>query len=321
MPCQTLKDLPTPPQGNTGWPWTEGSPPLAEARPDGTPWPCISIVTPSYNQSHFLEETIRSVLLQGYPSLEYIIIDGGSTDGSVDIIRKYEPRLAYWVSEPDKGQAHAINKGFAHATGEIFAWLNSDDVYEPNALSAVAEAFRMFPHADVISGTCRLFSGAVEDSVMGPSPLRSYEDFLRIGSSCFSGKMIIQPECFFRRTAYAAAGSVPEEYWYVLDVALWMRMARAGCRFESVNQLWANHRRHPAQKTRDYYPAHRELGRLAWDSLRRDWDVFGAAAPSIADDIFSHMERVADHYKSLVQVIENSTSFKLARFLASLRFW
>jgi hypothetical protein len=100
-----------------------------------------------------------------------------------------------------------------------------------------------------------------------------------------------------------------------------MRMARAGCRFESVDQLWANLRRHRAQKTHDSDAAFVELGRLAWDSLRRDWDVLGAAAPLIADDIFSAAERVAAHYKSRVQAIENSTSFKLARFLASLRFW
>lgn len=100
--------------------------------PDGKPWPKISIVTPSFNQGQYIEETIRSILLQGYPNLEYIVIDGGSTDGAVDVIRKYEKWLTYWVSEPDKGQADAINKGLERCTGEIFNWINSDDILLPN---------------------------------------------------------------------------------------------------------------------------------------------------------------------------------------------
>ena len=113
MRCPSLRELPTPPPGKTGWPWTEESAQLPEQMPDGSVWPRISIVTPSFNQAAFVEETIRSVLLQGYPSLEYFIIDGASSDSSVELIKKYERWLTGWVSERDRGQSHAINKGFA----------------------------------------------------------------------------------------------------------------------------------------------------------------------------------------------------------------
>src|SRR5687767_13410040 len=124
----TLKELPPPPSGKTGWPWTEQSPLLPAAMPDGRPWPRISIVTASYNQGLFIEETIRSILLQGYPNLEYVIMDGGSTDESVAIIKKYEQHLGFWVSEKDQGAADALRRGFEQVTGSILAYLNSDDV-------------------------------------------------------------------------------------------------------------------------------------------------------------------------------------------------
>jgi glycosyltransferase involved in cell wall biosynthesis len=141
MHCPTLSELPPPPAGKAGWPWTEESPQLPDTMPDDRPWPKISIVTPSFNQGQFIEETIRSVLLQGYPNLEYIVIDGGSTDGSVDIIRKYESWLVYWVSEPDVGQSDAINKGMTRVTGEIFNWINSDDTLLSGALATIGSWF------------------------------------------------------------------------------------------------------------------------------------------------------------------------------------
>ena len=162
MRCPTLGELPAPPPGRTGWPWTEESPqqsgPTATSIVGGqarvSHCPRVSIVTPSYNQAQFVEETIRSVLLQGYADLEYIVIDGGSQDGSVDIIRKYEKWLAHWVSEPDRGQSDALNKGFARATGEILGWNNSDDLYCPGAISHVAALFQNEPDTQVVYGSC-----------------------------------------------------------------------------------------------------------------------------------------------------------------------
>ena len=149
----TLNDLPAPPPGKVGWPWTKQSDPVGDRMADGSEWPRISIVTPSYNQGQFIEETIRSVLLQGYPNLEYIIIDGGSTDQTLDVIKSYETWLSFWCSEPDNGQTDAINKGFGYCKGDIFTWLNSDDVYKhSNVLKTLANLYQ--DGCEFIVGQC-----------------------------------------------------------------------------------------------------------------------------------------------------------------------
>jgi glycosyltransferase involved in cell wall biosynthesis len=145
-----LTRLPPAPPGIINWLSTNTIPRRDETLCEGLLWPRISVVTPSLNQGQFLEEAIRSVLLQGYPNLEYIIIDGGSTDYSVEIIKKYEPWLDYWISEPDRGQAHAINKGFHRATGDLLGWINSDDLLLPGALFSLSLAFRNNPEAILI---------------------------------------------------------------------------------------------------------------------------------------------------------------------------
>src|SRR5215510_8054358 len=143
MRCPRLRELPPAPEGKKGWPWTEET--FPEAEQTSTSPRSISIVTPSYNQAAFLEETIRSVLLQGYPNLEYVIMDGGSTDGTVEIIKKYQRWLSHWESGKDNGQADAIAKGFIKASGELGNWLNSDDVLLENALGNLASAFEHVP--------------------------------------------------------------------------------------------------------------------------------------------------------------------------------
>jgi glycosyltransferase involved in cell wall biosynthesis len=321
MRCPTLKELPSPPRGKTGWPWTEESLQLPDTMPDGKPWPKISIVTPNYNYSQFIEETIRSVLLQGYPNLEYIIIDDGSTDNSIEIIKKYSKWLTHWEKQENRGQGHTINKGFKLASADLFTWINSDDIYEKNALSKIAPEFSVHPQADVISGICRLWAGKQDDEMIGPSPLRSYEDFLCISSNWIKGKFIVQPEAFFRRRAYELAGGIPEDLHYVLDVALWMRMARRGCIFHSINEQLARLRLHESQHSFDAYSSFAELCCVAWCYLRQDWDMFAERAPLIAEDIFNAQEEIMDDLKKQFETIKNSTSYRVGRLLTQLKFW
>jgi glycosyltransferase involved in cell wall biosynthesis len=221
MKCPKVKDLPLPRHGERGWPWTEETSFLPYTMPDGRPWPKISIVTPSYNQSEFIEETIRSVLLQGYPDSEYIIIDGGSTDKSIEIIKKYEPWLTYWVSEPDRGQAHAINKGFKKATGEIVAWINSDDVYFPGVLGIVANLFYINQCCDIVYGNC-IF---IDDQGKSVKRYRTnHFDFKKF----LVKHSIPQPSMFFKQQILCRFGYLDENLDYSFDRKLWL-MAGINC--------------------------------------------------------------------------------------------
>ena len=269
MRCPTLAQLPPAPAGRTGWPWTEESPQLPEAMPNGRPWPRVSIVTPSYNQAAFLEETIRSVLLQGYPDLEYIVIDGGSTDGSVDIIRRYSPWLASWVSEPDRGQTHAINKGLRRVTGGIVAWLNADDTYMPGALSTVAAAMGpdggpvfVFADCQQIDETSRaidVYRGACDG-------LESFHLFRA---------HVHQPTIFFHRALLEKVGYLDESLNFAMDCEFYMRVV-ARHDFRYIPRVLANFRIHAASKTsQDFLASIQEriaVGRKFWGAsgpLRR----------------------------------------------------
>ena len=242
MRCPTLAELPPPPD-RTRWPWTAESPQLPDTMPDGSPWPRISIVTPSYNQGQFVEETIRSVLLQGYPDLEYIIMDGGSTDGSADIIRRYEPWLACWASEPDRGQSHAINKGWRRATGEILAWLNSDDTYEPGAIGKGAEFLGTHPNTAMIYGDCH----RVDETgrIIGPFSTMSFD----LAALVCNQPFIPQQTVLVRQKAIEAAGGTNEDLHVVMDWELWLRIARAGFEIGHIAQVMARFRRYPDAKT------------------------------------------------------------------------
>ncbi len=186
--------------------------------------PLVSVVTPSYNQAQFLEEAILSVINQDYHNLEYIIIDGGSSDGSVDIIHKYADRLAYWVSEPDRGQAHAINKGFARAHGDIFSWLNSDDFLLPGAVSQIVQTRRRYPSAVGWVGGCyRVKPDGRILSIVVPRGLN--RDSL---ADWWYGGFFYQPSCFFSAQVWREIGSLDESLHFALDVDLWLGLSAFG---------------------------------------------------------------------------------------------
>lgn len=218
-----MHNLPKPPPGKTGWPWTMESKPFTPTASNGQPWPKITIVTPSYSQGAYLEETIRSVLLQNYPNLEYIIIDGGSTDNSVDVIRAYEPWITRWVSEKDNGQADAINKGFRASTGQIMGWLNSDDCLEINALRYVAEAFVLNPSTQTVCGFRKL-TGTRKRKLTGvylpPDPYT-------LSRFCY----VAQETVFWHRSVWDTIGELDASFSFAMDYEYWQRMMAANIPF------------------------------------------------------------------------------------------
>ena len=242
MRCPTLKGLPPPPPGRTGWPWTEESAPWTHAMPGGRPWRRVSIVTPSYNQGEFIEETIRSVLLQGYPNLEYIIIDGGSSDATVETIQKYSSSLASWVSERDRGQTHAINTGFRRATGEILAWLNADDTYAAAAISTAVAAMSTDAGPAFVYADCQQIDEAGRPLVLYKGACDGLESFL-LFRAC-----VPQPTTFFRRSLLDEVGYLDESLEYAMDCEFFLRVAaRHDLRY--IPRVLANYRVHSASKT------------------------------------------------------------------------
>ncbi len=204
--------------------------------------PLVTIVTPSYNQADYLEETIRSVLAQSYPRLEYLIVDGGSIDGSVEIIQKYAHRLAWWVSEPDQGQTDAINKGFARAQGDILAWLNSDDTYQPQAVAEAVGYLQAHPEAGMVYGDANLVNTVGQ--VIGRFPARQ-TDYHRLRRGYVH---IPQQAAFFRASLWRRVGPLDPTFFFAMDYDLWVRLARVSA-LHYVPRLWANFRLHGGGKS------------------------------------------------------------------------
>ena len=202
----------------------------------------VSIVTPSYNQDRYIEGTIQSVLAQDYPKIEYRIVDGGSTDNTVGVIKKYESKLAGWVSEKDKGQTDAINKGFAQAKGDILAWINSDDTYEPGAVSAAVRYLQEHPDVGMVYGDCNFIDAS--GKVIGKfNAAQTNYSLLRQGYS-----HIPQQTMFFRAELWRQVGPLDPSFYFAMDYDLWTRIA-ARAEIKYVPQTWANFRLHGSGKT------------------------------------------------------------------------
>jgi glycosyltransferase involved in cell wall biosynthesis len=239
----SLTELPPPPPEKTGWPWTQAGPQVPRLMPNCRCWPRVSVVTPSYNQGRFLEETIRSVLLQGYPDLEYIIIDGGSGDESVEIIHRYERWLAYWVSESDRGQTHAINKGWERSTGEILAYINADDVYLDGAIATAAQEFSAQPGIGMVYGSAMIVDEAGEELRAWKAQPFDLNTMLAVGS------IVPQSSVFFSSTALKNVGYLNDEWELIMDYDLCIRI---GMQYPTVcsSKTLTRFRNHPLSKTR-----------------------------------------------------------------------
>lgn len=207
-------------------------------------FPKISIITPCFNQAEFLPFAIESVISQEYPNLEYIIIDGGSTDGSLDIIKQYEDHISYWQSGKDSGQSDAINQGFKKATGDIVAWLNSDDLYLPGAIKHAAECFTSDSQLDLLYGDCvfidengQFIRYFTECEPYCPKRIRTYSDF------------IMQPTTFFKRATLFHIGLLNSSLFYTMDWDLWARFAKADAKVRYTPRVQAANREYDDSKT------------------------------------------------------------------------
>lgn len=223
----------------------------------------VSVITPSYNQGRFIERTIQSVLTQRFPgSLEYLVLDGGSTDQTVEILQKYGSQLR-WVSEPDHGQADAVNKGLVQASGDIIGWLNSDDVYYPEAIAAACKALDAHPEIDVVYGDANHIDE--KDGIMDAYPTESWS-FDHLLETCY----ICQPAVFFRRSVLERCGMLNAKLQYCLDYEYWIRLASSGLQFLWLRQVLAGSRLYPETKTLgSRVQCHKEINDMMRQSLGR----------------------------------------------------
>jgi len=292
MRCPKLNELPEPPEGKMGWPWTEESRPLLPSMPDGKEWPRITIVTPSFNQGAFIEETLRSVLLQGYPNLEYIVMDGGSTDTSVEIIKKYSPWISCWVSEPDSGQSDAINRGLQAGSGLFATWINSDDLLCKNALVEHVTQNGCDSHT-VYVGICLYVdrNGEIFSSHRGR--VYSLEDLVRIRTVWRSGGHIVQPEVLFPRELALAVGGLNPNNHRTMDYELWGKLLLSGATFCYTDVCFGMFREHPDQKTQNVLEQTRSL----LDTAAKLVGQAGSLSEATKSTILADLQAYGDAYE------------------------
>ncbi|MHA1368345.1 MAG: glycosyltransferase family 2 protein [Promethearchaeota archaeon] len=248
MKRDNTASFPQTPNGKNGWPWTIDK--KVKILNQTQKWPKVTIITPVYNGVQFIEESIRSVLMQDYPNLEYIIMDGGSTDGSVEIIRKYEPWLTYWESRKDRGQSHAINKGLARATGEFFNWQNADDILLPGTIFENVSIFEKNPHAVYVNR-----SQYQEDMITRERKIKRFSKTSRmvlLEDALPAIRPGYHPGGLMRRDVAIAAGGLDETFQVAMDLDLQLRMLLEGPGFYEDSPAIV-FRWHPGQKTQSQH--------------------------------------------------------------------
>jgi glycosyltransferase involved in cell wall biosynthesis len=254
----TLSQNQVSPSNQLNWFWHDSASCLQQSLNDSI-YPRISIITPSYNQGQFIEETIRSVLLQGYPNLEYIIIDGGSTDCTIEIIKKYQQWITYWVSEPDRGQAHAINKGIERSTGTILGYLNSDDYYLPGTLSKIARYFNQFPDTALLHGRCFYVNEIGEKVGEQFGDIQYLEEILNLWDVWWKKRQFVQPEVFWSKQITEQVGRFNEELNFVMDYEYWCRILQLSGKVGQLDSEVACFRLTKTQKSKHYESVATEL--------------------------------------------------------------
>jgi GT2 family glycosyltransferase len=250
-------------------------------------FPKVSVVVPSYNQAGYLRETLESLVTQRYPNLEVILVDGGSTDGSLEVVKEYADRLAHWESEKDRGQAHAINKGFARATGEVLCWLNSDDVLLPGALNAVAYGFNAHPDWEWISAPSLKFGEGLHE-------LSGFYELPKDAAGWMVHCPISQPSTFWRRSLYERHGGLDESFHYALDYEYWVRFVVGGTRLHFVERPLSAYRLHGESKTVA------QAEKFATEEAR----IREKHIPSLSPGQRSKLARLLGRDKAISQVVE-----------------